>query len=222
MIRRETHENGQIDLIDPTLILDPSPDHNLQKRSATPSTELVKDCLTSLPPHILLQITSCLLDPPTTKHHTTPSLTSSAKSIPHPDLFALLQTCSFLRVPAFSHTFWADIVRDSVGEYKQQLKDRWDTSGRTEESEDTRLLEVFHREFNGPVDIALKEALANNTCSYLKDSSENGYRKAGYTARDVWDWWMFSDAWRSKRRVWRSVVYGCARARELNSLNSPS
>lgn len=36
------------------------------------------------------------------------------------------------------------------------------------------------------------------------------------SSRDVFFWWMFSPAWRSRRRVWRCVVSGCAKARDAN------
>ncbi|RXK38120.1 hypothetical protein M231_04581 [Tremella mesenterica] len=53
----------------------------------------------------------------------------------------------------------------------------------------------------------------------LKDSLNEFNRKSdnsGYDLEDVWNWWAYSDAWRSRRRIWYCVVHASATARDAD------
>lgn len=68
------------------------------------------------------------------------------------------------------------------------------------------------------MEAALGVALSKNSGdSALLGDSGGAEECEGYTARDVFDWWMYSEPWRSRRRIWRSIVHGCARARDSDA-----
>ncbi|KAI9637241.1 uncharacterized protein MKK02DRAFT_43161 [Dioszegia hungarica] len=195
--------------------------------------------LSTLPPHILLQIADHLLDSPPalpdpsppSQRTTPPPVPSTQTRAPHPDLQALLNTSSDLRYIDFPHSFWAKLVRCQVDQYKHQLLHRY-TASPTRAISSERLEAVLEEEFSRPVEEALEAALSLAATSDtmegadhdahvglgLESGLELGVAKPIVTAREVYSWWAFSPAWRSRRRVWRCVVYGCAQARDADWL----
>jgi hypothetical protein len=81
--------------------------------------------------------------------------------------------------------------------------------------------------FVTPVTEALKRAESERTrlratigSAFDRDSDEGSgvfvRDEPGLSARDVLHWWIYSDVWRSRRRVWHTVIYACAEARNAD------
>jgi hypothetical protein len=70
--------------------------------------------------------------------------------------------------------------------------------------------------FMVPIKEALKSAEGNSQrrlkCSIWKEEEE----VSGLTTRDVLYWWLYSDAWRSRRRVWTCAVQAASTARNAD------
>jgi hypothetical protein len=80
----------------------------------------------------------------------------------------------------------------------------------------------------GQVWIALEEAFMVPVKEALKRAEETTKKRSacsiwqeeddvvGLTARDVLYWWLYSDAWRSRRRVWHCAVHASSTARDAD------
>jgi hypothetical protein len=68
-----------------------------------------------------------------------------------------------------------------------------------------------------PIQDALKRAeVTAETKMQLRPWNEGGEQVRGYSARDVLYWWLYSEAWRSRRRVWYCVIQASATARNAD------
>jgi hypothetical protein len=110
---RGTAADHQMDLVSPMSIPPPTPGPSSFDLSIRPR-EL--NSLATLPPHILTQIASYLLDPldppkaPNNRLERPPRSPPTQAGAPHQDLQALLNTSSTLRYFDFPHTFWSNLI----------------------------------------------------------------------------------------------------------------
>jgi hypothetical protein len=124
------------------------------------------------------------------------------------DLLSLMRTCSRLRddtpIPTKS---WHVVTLQQVFRFRNALTARYDDvpTGRTSAF---HLLLTLNEEFAAPVEKALADAR----------SASVGEEDERWTAQDVFRWWTYDPAWRSRRRVWTCAVHACATARDAEWL----
>jgi hypothetical protein len=118
------------------------------------------------------------------------------------DLFALLHTCRSLYHLDLPSQLWTTIILSSLHDYRLLLLTCWRANPRGVGSA-SNLLKTVDHEFAEPLKQAMRDTWGIEHVSGVET----------VTMQDVWRWWMYSDGWRSRRRVWYCVVYGCAVAR---------
>lgn len=193
--------------------------------SSLPSRSIKRNLQTSLlpymPPHILTSIATNLLLP------------SSTEEAPRPtkqldDLLAFCRSSIAFRQIHLPETTWAELVMLSVCRFRTEQCDRW-RANPTGSGGIAPVWISLDTAFVTPIQKALKKAeegrlnLTATAGSALDpDISDDGeypgeVEEIGVlSARDVLYWWIYSEAWRSRRRVWHSVVYACAEARNAD------
>jgi hypothetical protein len=107
------------------------------------------------------------------------------------DLLALLHTCQSIYHLNLPSQLWTAITLSSLQEYRLLLLKRWRANPMGVGSASS-LLEAVDHEFVEPLKQALRDTWATGRVSGVKT----------VMMQDVWRWWMYSDGWRSRRRVW--------------------
>ena len=130
------------------------------------------------------------------------------------DLLSLCRTSQSFRQLHLSGSTWARLVICAVDRYRDDLVQRWraNPSGTGGVGQ---LWIALEEAFMVPI----KEALlsAKRGAQRTMDRSiwaEEEEAVGGLRARDVLYWWLYSDAWRSRRRVWHCAVHASATARD--------
>ena len=179
--------------------------------------------LALLPQVIQLEIIAQLLSQPGEASGSptgSDSKSSLAKLLPEDDVnsfIALTQTCAAFRHLEVPSSTWETLILDNVRRWTLSLLNRWraNPSGVGSASQ---LWIALNEDFEEPVKVAL--ASARERRGYGQpgegEDGQDGDQKPGYRVRDVWTWWAYNDAWRSRRRVWYCVVHGCATARDAD------
>jgi hypothetical protein len=111
----------------------------------------------------------------------------------------------------------------AVNRYRDELMKRWmaNPSG-SGGSGSGQVWTALNVAFVVPVERALQRAKeakeAEGRISALDSSSDaDGLGKGdALTSRDVLYWWLYGEAWRSRRRVWRCAVFASAAARDAD------
>lgn len=170
-----------------------------------------------MPPHILTNIASNLLLPTSTEIAPKP-----AKALN--DLLSFCRSSISFRQIHLPETTWAELVTLSVCRFRTEQCDRW-RANPTGSGGIAPVWISLDTTFVTPIQDALKRAeeerskLTATAGSALDQDgvfpNEEG-ETAVLSARDVLYWWIYSDTWRSRRRVWHSVVYACAEARNAD------
>lgn len=197
--------NSQCDLTAPTELDNPLiyslslPAHqNSIKRE--PQTSL----LPYMPPHVLSSIAGNLLEPSGPIDH------KPAKQLD--DLLAFCRSCTSFRALDLPEQTWRQLTLDAVNRYRNEQCQRW-RANPSGVGGVTQVWIAIDKHVVEPVEVALKRAEHDHRSismmSLFDDSLDDVAR---LSARDVLYWWLYSDAWRSRRRVWHSVVHACAAA----------
>lgn len=205
-----------MDLVSPVEIGSPTPCLTLCKAAKKGFSPLE-----SLPSTILLEIVQNLLDHPNTTN--TESKIVPASLIPLTklqDFSSLLGTCPSLRYLDLPSTSWRRITTDLVKHFKLKLLYRW-RANPTGVGSAAQLWIALDQNFVEPVARAFAGvSIDHRQSSVIEQNSEKPddvrSESTGYGARDVYQWWMYDERWRSRWRVWHCVVYGCAEARDAD------
>ena len=212
----------QVDLASPLELDDPI------KYAPTASSSLIKrppqnSLFPYIPPHIISSIASNLLLPTCS----TPTPQKPAKYLS--DLLSLCRSSSTFRQLHLPETTWAELVTLSVDQFRTEQCDRW-RANPTGSGGIAPVWISLDNAFISPVQDALKraetersllKASAGSAFDSEPDVNRGGSESGGdnetvLSARDVLYWWLYSDVWRSRRRVWHSVIYACAEARNAD------
>ncbi len=156
--------------------------------------------LTTLPPHILSQIALQLLDEPSFDRLDPTAITIRIHNlIPDDsicDFHNLLRTCTTLKYLDLPSSVWKLLTLDSVARFTSSLLTRWranpvgvGTASNLWIALDEAFFEPIKIEFVNP---------------------------DGVSMRDVWEWWSYSDGWRSRRRKWYCMIHACSTARDAD------
>lgn len=168
--------------------------------------------LSRLPEHIITQTAQHLLLP------SAPGGQSPSKRLD--DLLALCRTCDTFRHLDLPEQTWSDLVLAAVNRFRDEQVRRW-RANPTGSGGVSRVWTALDQTFVEPIENALSEvgqARATVTSALVVDTAifSTGEVPPNASARDVLYWWLYSDVWRSRRRVWHSVIYACAAARNAD------
>jgi hypothetical protein len=179
-----------------------------------------------LPDHIHIQILLQLLDNPDLAPHD-PSRSKSGQVQAYKllradginDFLSLLKTCWDLRSLALPQHLWERFIRNSVSAWRLDVLRRW-RANPTGVGSASQLSLALDEHFVNPIERAIANIPRNKTSvltsACAREEGDGDDVVAGYTARDVWTWWMYDERWRSRRRVWHCVVHACATARDAD------
>jgi hypothetical protein len=180
-----------------------------------------------LPDHIHLQILLQLLENPDLATHD-PSRSKSGQAQPYKllrpdgiaDYLSLLNTCWDLRSLPLPLHLWEVLIRNSVSAWRLDVLRRW-RANPTGVGSASQLSLALDEHFVNPIERAIANIPRSKTSVLAsaypgEDEGEADGVVPGYTARDVWTWWMYDQRWRSRRRVWHCVVHACATARDAD------
>ena len=153
--------------------------------------------LTRLPINVLAQVVFHLLGNPPVIAPTSNLVLSETRDLSleesFRDVHSLLCTCSALRHLDLPSSIWRLWIFSSVARFTSSLISRWRANpGSLSSTND--VLSALDEVFADPI----RHALARH-----------GYR-------EVWDWWSYSLAWRSRRRVWYCMIHACSAARDAD------
>ena len=159
-----------------------------------------------LPSHILTNIAQMVLLTDE-KQHVNPSQDLQ-------DLLSLCRTSQSFRQLHLPQSTWSKLVICAVDRFRDDLVARW----RANPSGTGGIGQVW---------IALEEAFMMPVTEALKCAATDTHRRSncsiwhdedvvGLSARDVLYWWIYSEAWRSRRRVWSCAVHAAATARDAD------
>lgn len=157
----------------------------------------------ALPSHILTQIALDVLENPREEEDDLPM--SKTKLIPESsveDFLSFTRTCYTLNQIDVPTNIWGLLISHSIHRWKLGLLARW-RANPTGVGSISQLNINLDAEFVVPVELFVSDLLSND-----EDS--------GLTVRDVFYWWTFDPAWRSRRRVWYCIVHACATARDAD------
>jgi hypothetical protein len=161
----------------------------------------------SLPSHIITNIAQLVL------HDGEEQPTNTSQDLQ--DLLSLCRTSQAFRQLHLPQSTWSKLVIQAVDRYRDDLVQRW----RANPSGTGGVGQVWialEEAFMVPIKEALKSAEGNSQrrlkCSIWEEEEE----VSGLTTRDVLYWWLYSDAWRSRRRVWTCAVHAASTARNAD------
>lgn len=130
------------------------------------------------------------------------------------DLLSLCRASQSFRQLYLPQSTWSRLVVLAVDRFRDDLVQRW----RANPSGTGGVGQVW---------IALEEAFMVPVKEALKRAEEVIERRfkfpnweeedvVGLSARDVLYWWLYSDAWRSRRRIWTCAVHASSTARNAD------
>ncbi len=179
-----------------------------------------KSILANLPLNIRTQITLCLLDQPAPAERAScgkPPVSIATHLLDLKSISAfhsLTRTChAFRHSQILSSNTWKDLLLDSVDRYRLSLLSRWRANPSGVGSA-TGLLEALDQTFVDVIKGALTMVQADLAGS--DDIGSQRRQSEVKTVKDVYDWWLYDETWRSRRRIWYSVVHACATARDAD------
>jgi len=201
-------------LHDPTVLDDPlgysvlptSPHRKLQRTTSPPQA------FTNLPTSIITSIAQLVL----CSGDNQPATTEDRLD----DLLALSRTSHSLRDIDIPEAIWAELTVQAVDRFRNDLMKSWRAnSGRTGGA--GQVVAALDCTFADPVEKALQRAKEANEAKFrvsvlALESDKYEEDLDGLTARDVLYWWLYSDVWRSRRRVCRCAVLGSVAARKAD------
>jgi len=132
------------------------------------------------------------------------------------NLLSMCRTSQSFRQLHLPESTWAALAIGAVNRYRDELVQRWrsNPSGRGGIGEVWIALDnMMMQPVKDALAVAEAAAEKRSRVSLWQEDEEEG---CGYTARDVLYWWLYSDAWRSRRRVWYCVVHASATARNAD------
>ena len=153
--------------------------------------------LTRLPTHVLTQIAFHLLGDPPGITCTTGLVLGPTQNLLREecsrDFHSFLRTCSSLRHLELASSMWRLCIFDSVARFTSSLISRWKANPDGLGSSSNVWI-VLDEVFAEPIRLAMTR----------------------HGAIEVWRWWSYSLAWRSRRRVWRCMIHACSAARDAD------
>lgn len=165
--------------------------------------------LLELPSHILCQIALELLGDPCLSSQCVEQVhLSKTKLVAEVDIANFLsftRTCTQLRSLDMPSALWRLLTLHSVHHWKLSLLSRW-RANPTGVGSASNLWIGLDEDFVMPIEKALSDA----KYAFTEVNVD------GFGTRDVFQWWMYDHGWRSRRRVWHSVVHACATARDAD------
>ena len=160
----------------------------------------------SLPSHIITNIAQLVL------HDDENQQVNPSQNLQ--DLLSLCRTSQSFRQLHLPQSTWSKLVVCAVDRFRDDLVARW----RANPSGTGGIGQVciaLEEAFMVPVKEALKCAVSvtqrRSDCSIWDEEDV-----VGLSARDVLYWWLYSEAWRSRRRVWTCAVHAAGTARDAD------
>lgn len=181
------------------------------KVSALPVLDRPKQTskLLNLPSHILSQIAFEFLGNPPLDSASVEKVQSGKTKLASEEtisqFLAFTRTCSQTRQLDLPSSLWRLLALHHAHHWKLAMLSRWRANPTGVGSASTLWISL-DEDFATPLEKALSE---------VKYPFTEG-NKDGYGARDVFQWWMYDPGWRSRRRIWHSVVHACATARDAD------
>ncbi|KAL7423506.1 hypothetical protein Q5752_001086 [Cryptotrichosporon argae] len=221
------------DLIDPDVLPPPTPRAVHAVDRPTQTSRLLE-----LPDTVLVQILEHLL-PALPALPSLPALAaafggpqadpSRAPRAPVPveldlsDFTAMRQTCAQLRAAPLPSATWARLARASAASYAHALVRRW-TACPLGRARAGPLAAALDADFQAEIHDALvwcRRGSASGADQIDVDDRPGAARAVpapdpDVDAQDVYTWYTYSPAWRSRRRVWTCAVHGTATARDAD------
>jgi hypothetical protein len=167
-----------------------------------------KTPFTNLPSHIITNIAQLLLS----RTENEPQPVNPQQDLT--DLLSLCRTSHTFRTLHLPESTWTNLTIYSVDRYRNDLVQRWRSLPNGPGGKGQVWI-ALDQAFMQPVKEALKCA-EDSARKRLEVSPWDELGVQGYKARDVLYWWLYSEAWRSRRRVWRCAVLASATARDLD------
>ncbi|ORX38678.1 hypothetical protein BD324DRAFT_650025 [Kockovaella imperatae] len=171
--------------------------------------------LLAIPEHILRNIALELVNVPHDENETIKRNTAS-RLLPMNDITDLLSftrtcaDCRYLTLPAW---LWIRILSDAVARFKLSLLSRW-RANPTGVGSTMQLAISLDEAFTAPVEEAVSHLAWD--LDDVAGWDDDKHRRTPITARDLFFWWSYSDSWKSRRRIWYTVVHACATARDAD------
>lgn len=161
-----------------------------------------------MPPHIITTIAQNLL------YACEPDKHDPAQQLAH--LLAFCRTSQAFRQLHLPETTWSQLALAAVNRFRDEQCQRWRASP-TGSGSVAPIWIAIDQNFVTHIEEALKEVdrSRDSAGSVLSEDTDTASVMT-MSARDVLYWWLYSDAWRSRRRVWHCVIYACAAARNAD------